>query len=96
VAGEKIYPAEVEKAIEQIAGVEEVAVVGVPDAARGAALVAFVQPKTGATLTEQGLRAACRGCVDGMKLPRSFVVVEQLPRTPSGKLDKKALAQQCQ
>jgi acyl-CoA synthetase (AMP-forming)/AMP-acid ligase II len=30
--------------------------------------------------------------VDGMKLPRSFVVVEQLPRSPSGKLDKKTLA----
>lgn len=91
VAGEKIYPAEVEKAIEQIEGVEEVAVIGVPDATRGAALVAFVQPKPGVTLTEQGLRAACRGCVDGMKLPRSFVVVEQLPRSPSGKLDKKSL-----
>jgi acyl-CoA synthetase (AMP-forming)/AMP-acid ligase II len=45
------------------------------------------------TLTEQGLRAACRGCVDGMKLPRSFVVVDQLPRSPSGKLDKKNLAE---
>ncbi len=93
VAGEKIYPAEVEKAIEQIEGVEEVAVIGVPDATRGAALVAFVQPKPGVTLTEQGLRAACRGCVDGMKLPRSFVVVEQLPRSPSGKLDKKSLVE---
>lgn len=93
VAGEKIYPAEVERAIEQIEGVEEVAVIGVPDAMRGAALVAFVQPKAGVTLTEQGLRAACRACVDGMKLPRSFVVVEQLPRTPSGKLDKKGLAE---
>jgi long-chain acyl-CoA synthetase len=93
VAGEKIYPAEVERAIEQIEGVEEVAVIGVPDATRGAALVAFVQPKAGVTLTEQGLRAACRGCVDGMKLPRSFVVVEQLPRSPSGKLDKKSLAE---
>jgi len=92
VAGEKIYPAEVERAIEQIEGVEEVAVIGVADATRGAALVAFVQPKAGFTLTEQGLRAACRGCVDGMKLPRSFVVVEQLPRTPTGKLDRKGLA----
>jgi long-chain acyl-CoA synthetase len=93
VAGEKIYPAEVERAIEQIEGVEEVAVVGVPDATRGAALVAFVQPKAGVTLTEQSLRAACRGCVDGMKLPRSFVVMEQLPRSPTGKLDKKSLAE---
>ncbi len=93
VAGEKVYPAEVEQAIEQIAGVEEAAVIGVPDESRGSALVAFVQPKAGVTLTEAGLRAACRECVDGMKMPRSFVVVEQMPRTPTGKLDKKALAE---
>lgn len=94
VAGEKIYPAEVEQAIEQVNGVEEVAVIGVPDETRGSALVAFVQPKAGATLTEASLRAACRGCVDGMKMPRSFVVVEQMPRSATGKLDKKTLAGQ--
>jgi len=93
VAGEKIYPAEVEQAIEQIDGVDEVAVLGVPDATRGSALVAFVQAKPGAVLTEAALRAACRGCVDGMKMPRSFVLLEQLPRTPTGKLDKRLLAE---
>lgn len=93
VAGEKIYPTEVEQAIEQIDGVDEVSVLGVPDVARGSALVAFVQPKPGASLTEAALRAACRRCVDGMKMPRSFVLLEQLPRTPTGKLDKKVLAE---
>ena len=93
MAGEKIYPAEVEQAIEQIDGVDEVAVLGVPDEARGSALVAFVQAKPGAMLTEAALRAACRGCVDGMKMPRSFVLLEQLPRTPTGKLDKRLLAE---
>lgn len=92
VAGEKIYPAEIERVLEQLPGVEEVAVVGVPDEKHGAALRAFVQPKPGAALTEAGLRAACRDCLEAIKIPRSFVIVEQLPRTASGKADRRALA----
>ncbi len=92
VAGEKIYPAEVEHAIEQVDGVEEAAVIGVPDEARGYALVAYVQPKAGVTLNETGLRNAVRERIEAIKVPRTFVVVEQLPRSPTGKLDKKTLA----
>jgi long-chain acyl-CoA synthetase len=93
IAGEKIYPAEVEQGIEKIDGVEEAAVVGVPDETRGIALIAYVQPKPGFALTEAGLRMAAREHLEAIKIPRSFVVLEQLPRTATGKLDKKALAQ---
>ena len=92
VAGEKIYPAEVEHALEQIDGVEEVAVVGVPDEKHGAVLRAFVQPRLGAALTEAGLRAACREHLEASKIPRSFVLVEQLPCTAGGKVYKRSLA----
>lgn len=92
VAGEKIYPAEVEQAIEQVEGVEEAAVIGVPDEARGMALVAYVQPKHGVRLTESGIRSAVRAHLEAIKVPKTIVVVEQLPRTPTGKLDKKKLA----
>lgn len=92
VAGEKIYPAEVEHAIEQVEGVEEAAVLGVPDEVRGYALVAYVQPKPGVSLTEAGLRNAVRERIEAIKVPRTFIVVEQLPRSPTGKLDKKTLA----
>jgi len=91
VAGEKIYPAEVEQAIEQLEGVEEAAVIGVPDEARGFTLMAYVQPKPGAALTEAGLRTAVREHIEGIKVPKVFVVVEQLPRSATGKLDKKKL-----
>ena len=94
VAGEKIYPSEVERAIEQVAGVEEAAVVGVPDEVHGAVLRAFVQAKPGVALTEAALRAACREHLEANKLPRSFTLVEQMPRTPGGKVDKRALASQ--
>ncbi|MFQ5778079.1 MAG: class I adenylate-forming enzyme family protein [Terriglobia bacterium] len=92
VAGEKVYPAEVEQALERIDGVEEAAVIGVPEEKHGAALRAFVQARAGTTLTEAGLRAACRADLEASKIPRSFVLLEQFPRTPSGKVDKRALA----
>jgi len=92
VAGEKIYPAEVERAIEQIAGVEEAVAVGVADEKHGTVLRAFVQPKPGAELTEAGLRAACRDYLEAIKIPRSFTLVEQLPRNATGKADRRALA----
>jgi long-chain acyl-CoA synthetase len=91
VAGEKIYPAEIEQAIEQIAGVQQAVVVGAPDSARGFVLHAFIEPRPGAALSEAELRTAAREHVEAGKLPRSFTVVEQLPRTPSGKVDKRAL-----
>lgn len=91
VAGEKIYPAEIERAIEQVAGVEQAIVVGAHDAARGFVLHAFVEPRPGAPLTEAALRSATRERIEAGKLPRCFTVVEQLPRTPSGKVDKRAL-----
>ena len=92
VAGEKIYPAEVERAIEQIEGVEEAVVVGVPDEKHGTVLRAFVQPKPGAVLTEAGLRSDCREYLEAIKIPRSFTLVEQFPRTATGKADRRALA----
>jgi long-chain acyl-CoA synthetase len=92
VAGEKVYPAEVEAAIETIPGVEEAAVVATPDEARGCCLTAFVQPKPGAALDEATLRSRCRERLESIKAPRAFVLLEQLPRTVTGKVDRKALA----
>ena len=92
VAGEKIYPAEVERVLEEIEGVEEAAIIGVPDEKHGTVLRAFVQPKANVALSEAGLRVASRERLEAAKVPRSFVVVDQLPRSTSGKVDKRALA----
>ncbi|HEX6881000.1 MAG TPA: AMP-binding protein, partial [Terriglobales bacterium] len=92
VSGEKVYPAEVETAIENIEGVEEVAVVAFPDEKHGARLHAFVQLKSGVSLNDAALRASCREMLEPYKVPRSFSVVEALPRTITGKTDKRALA----
>jgi long-chain acyl-CoA synthetase len=92
VAGEKIYPVEIENALERIEGVEEVAVVALPDARGGVRLHAFVQRKPGAVLDETGLRLACREVLEPYKIPRTFTFVDSLPRTMTGKTDKRTLA----
>jgi long-chain acyl-CoA synthetase len=92
VSGEKVYPSEVENALETIDGVDESAVIAFPDEKHGARLHAFVQPHPGAGLTEAGLRASCRELLEQHKIPRSFSFVAQMPRTLSGKTDKRALA----
>jgi long-chain acyl-CoA synthetase len=92
VSGEKVYPSEVENAVETIDGVEESAVIALPDEKHGARLHAFVQLREGAILTEAALRAACREMLEHYKIPRSISFVPQIPRTLSGKTDKRALA----
>lgn len=92
VSGEKVYPAEVETAIENIDGVEEVAVLAFPDEKHGSRLQAYVQLKPGASNNENSLRAACREMLEPYKVPRGFTIVEALPRTTTGKTDKRALA----
>jgi long-chain acyl-CoA synthetase len=92
ISGEKVYPVEVENALERIEGVEEVAVVALPDQKGGWRLHGFVQRKPGATLDDAALRNACREVLEPHKVPRSFTFVDNLPRTMSGKTDKRSLA----
>jgi long-chain acyl-CoA synthetase len=92
VSGEKVYPSEVENALETIDGVEEAVVIAVPDEKHGARLHAFVQLRPGAELTDASLRASCRELLEIYKIPRTFTFIAQIPRTLSGKTDKRALA----
>jgi long-chain acyl-CoA synthetase len=92
VSGEKVYPVEVETTLENIPGVEEVAVLAFPDEKHGSRLQAYVQLKPGASANENSLRAACREMMEQYKVPRGFTIVESLPRTATGKTDKRALA----
>jgi len=92
VSGEKVYPSEVENALESIDGVDEAAVIAFPDEKHGARLHAFVQLCPGAELTDTALRAACREMLENYKIPRGFTFIPQMPRTLTGKTDKRALA----
>jgi long-chain acyl-CoA synthetase len=89
--GENVYPVEVEEALAQHAGVAEVAVIGVPDARWGEAVMALIVPRDGAAPAATDLIAFARTRLAGYKLPRSIEFVAELPRTPSGKVLKREL-----
>ena len=71
--------------------VADVAVIGVPDDKFGEALLAFVVPKPGMSLTVDELTTFCRDRIAGYKIPRQLELIEELPRNPSGKILKTVL-----
>ena len=87
--GENVYPAEVEAALLTHPAVAEAAVLGEADATWGQRVVAVVALRAPASLDE--LVAHCRLRLAAFKVPRVLRVVESLPRTPVGKLDRRAL-----
>jgi acyl-CoA synthetase (AMP-forming)/AMP-acid ligase II len=86
--GEKVFPSEVENLIVGHPGVMDVAVIGVPDAKWGEAVRAVVIPKPDAELSQDELRAFCRGKLAAYKLPKSvvFIAEHEMPRTATGKI----------
>ena len=89
--GENVYPAEVESAIFGHPAVQEVAVVGIPDATWGEAVKAFVVPKPGMAIDADDVIAWARGRIAAFKCPRSIEVIDALPRNASGKILRKDL-----
>ena len=96
VGGENVDPMEVEAHLARHPGVHEVAVVGLPDPRLTEVAVAFVVPVPGATVTAEDLIAACRDRIASFKIPRHVVLVETLPMTASGKVQKVKLREQAQ
>jgi len=90
--GENIYPREVEEVLYRCPGVQEAAVVGLPDARWGAVVTAFVVRRD-LELTAESLDRHCResGELAAFKRPRRFVFLEQLPSNPSGKVLRRQL-----
>lgn len=89
--GFNVYPAEVERVIQKMKEVAEVAVVGVPDSRWGEAVVAMIALKPGATLTFEAVVAVCREHLAGYKKPLKIEIVLSLPKTSTGKTDKNTI-----
>lgn len=89
--GENVYPAEVEAVLAGHPDVRDAAVVGLPDAEWGHAVVAVVCVRPGSTVDEETVRAFCAGRLARYKTPRRVLVARTLPRGPSGKLNRHAL-----
>jgi long-chain acyl-CoA synthetase len=95
VAGEKAVPREIEDVLLRHPAVADAAVVGKKDPSRGEVVVAFVIPKEGQTVKPDELRdfARTQGLMQ-WKIPREVTVVQDLPRSPTGKVLKRVLSQQ--
>ena len=90
-SGYNIYPREVEEVLLQHEAVAEAAVIGVPDDYRGEVLQAFLVARNGRALDIPALEAFCRDQLARHKIPARFLLLEALPRTRVGKIDKPAL-----
>jgi malonyl-CoA/methylmalonyl-CoA synthetase len=89
--GFNIYPREIEEFLEEQESVAEAAVVGAPDDLRGEVPVAYIVPRGAADAA--ALEAACRASLASFKVPRAFILVDKLPRTALGKIQKHLLPQ---
>jgi len=87
--GENVASIEVEKAIYAAdPGVAETVVVGLPHERWSEAITAFVVPKPGQTIDPAGLIAALKERLDGFKVPKAVILVGELPKTSTGKIQK--------
>ena len=89
--GYNVYPKEIESVLDDMEGVAESAVIGVPHPDFGEAVVAVVVPKPGASLSEQDMIAQLKQRIANFKVPKRLVFVDDLPRNAMGKVQKKVL-----
>ncbi len=89
--GENVYPAEIEFALTEHPAVLAAAVLGVPDARWGEVGHAFVILKAEYEEVERELRAHCEARLARFKVPKTFQIVDDLPRTSTGKIRKNRL-----
>jgi malonyl-CoA/methylmalonyl-CoA synthetase len=92
--GYNVYPADVETFINQLPGVAESALIGVPHADFGEVGIALVVPQAGATLQADTLIAALKAGIANFKVPKRIVVIDDLPRNAMGKVQKNLLREQ--
>ena len=92
--GYNVYPKEIESFIDDMDGVDESAVIGIPHPDFGEAVMAVVVPKAGAKLDAQAMIATLKTQIANFKIPKRLEIVSDLPRNAMGKVQKNILRQQ--
>jgi long-chain acyl-CoA synthetase len=87
--GENVSPREVEEVLYTVAEVEECAVVGLPDKEWGERVAAFIIPKPGQTIVPDQVKAFLKTRLAPFKVPKEYIVVSELPKSPAGKILKR-------
>jgi len=94
VSGLNVYPREVEEVLYQFPGVQEAAVIGVPDKLRGEVPCAYIVLKEGAGFDRRAMMKHLQENLANFKLPKDIVVLEALPKNATGKIMKRELKAQ--
>jgi fatty-acyl-CoA synthase len=89
--GENIYPREIEEFLYRHPAIQDVQVIGVPDAKYGEELAAWIVVKAGERLAEDEVKAFCQGQIAHYKIPRYVRFVDGFPTTVTGKVQKFAM-----
>jgi acyl-coenzyme A synthetase/AMP-(fatty) acid ligase len=92
--GINISPVEIDNLLLQRPEIIEVGTVGVPDQTYGEEVISFVVVRPGATIDVDDLLRYCGVMLPASKAPKQIIVCNYLPKTPRGKLDRRALANQ--
>jgi long-chain acyl-CoA synthetase len=91
VGGYKVWPREIEDVLYEHEAIREAAVVGVPDPYRGETVKAYVSLKPGSEVTAEELAAYCKQRLAAYKYPRQVEIIEELPKTVTGKILRREL-----
>jgi acyl-CoA synthetase (AMP-forming)/AMP-acid ligase II len=89
--GYNVYPLEVEQVVMSHASVQDCAVVGVPDAKWGEAIKVVIELKPGRVVEPDVIMAMCRERLGPVKTPKSVDFIDELPRSPAGKVLRKSV-----
>jgi fatty-acyl-CoA synthase len=86
--GENIYPREVEEFLYTHPAINEVQVFGIPDPRMGEEVCAWIQLEEGKSMTEEEVKAYCKGQITHFKIPKHIRFVDEFPMTVTGKIQK--------
>src|SRR5690606_35103474 len=92
IGGENVFPREIEEVLNRHEHVKASAVIGKRDERRGEVPIAFVEVADGATFDEAAVRNHCRQFLAQFKVPKEVRVVDELPRSPTGKILRRKLS----
>ncbi len=95
VAGLKVYPMEIELVLQDYPDIKEAAVVSIKDRLRGEIPKAVIVSRNGNELAEKDVIRFCKERLSHYKIPKIIEIRDSLPKTGSGKIDKKLLQMEC-
>ena len=91
--GVNIYPVEIEEVLATMPAIKDVAVVGKKDKELGETVAAFIVPEEGTQIPEDDIQKYCADKIANYKIPATIIFIDEIPRTPTGKILKRDLRQ---